>query len=177
MGLRAVRRRCEAVLESVPLPDPFDVDELASVVSALRGRPLTLLPKPSSAGPCGVWLATPSADYVFYEPQTSALHREHIVLHELGHLLRRHEPTAVMDDDLAARLCPDLHADVVRQVLARAAYTAVDEQEAEMIASLLSARGRHRPGVTARTSVHGSPLIKRLHATLGAQRPVVARAW
>jgi hypothetical protein len=176
MGLRAVRRRCEAVLESIPVPDPLDVDELASVVSDLRRRPLTLLPKPSTAGPCGVWLATPSADYVFYERQTSALHREHIVLHELGHLLRRHEPTEVMDDDLVSRLCPDLDAGVVRKVLGRTAYTAVEEQEAEMIASLISTRGRQRPDTAAGSSAHGSPLVKRLQATLGAQRPAVTGA-
>lgn len=176
MGLRAVRRRCEEVLESVSVPDPFDVHLMASTVGDLRGRPLTLLPKRSSAGPCGVWLATPSADYVFYEPQTSALHRDHIVLHEIGHLLQRHDPTEVLNDDLVASLCPDLNATVVRKMLGRTSYTAVEEQEAEMIASLLSARGRRRAATVVSTSATGASLVDRLHATLGAQRPVAARA-
>ena len=121
MDLRTVQRRCEAALRAVDIPDPFDVGDFAAVISRRRGRRLTLLAKQTSLGPCGVWLALPDADYVFYEPHTSALHREHIVLHELGHLLFRHEPTESMDDAVLAELFPTLDRDMVRRVLGRTA--------------------------------------------------------
>jgi hypothetical protein len=92
MDLRAVRRRCESTLRDVSVPSPFDVRAFTATVSSRRGRPIHLLPKSARLGPCGVWLAMPSADYVFFENATSPLHREHIILHELGHLLRNHAP-------------------------------------------------------------------------------------
>ena len=169
MDLRSVRRRCEATLRAVRIPDPFDVTELATVVSQRRGRPLRLLPKQTSAGPCGVWLALPDTDYVFYEPQTSALHRDHIVLHELGHLLREHEPNESLDDGVLAELFPGLDAEVVKRVLGRTSYSAVEEQEAEMIASLVSERV-HQRTLAAPASGSDPELVDRLQSTLGAQR-------
>ena len=38
--MESVRRRCEARLRHMPLPDPFDLAELCQTVSARRGRPL-----------------------------------------------------------------------------------------------------------------------------------------
>src|SRR3954471_195703 len=144
MDRRSVQRRCEARLRTVEIPNPFDLDRFADEVSGRRGRRLTLLPKQTSLGPCGVWLALPDADYVFYEPRTSALHQQHIILHELGHLLHEHEPSERVDDEVLNQLFPTLDADVVRRVLGRTSYTAVEEQEAEMVASLVSERAQRR---------------------------------
>src|SRR3712207_8993175 len=41
-----------------------------------------------------------SADYVFYDDRTSELHRRHIVLHEIGHMLFGHDDEALDDDVL-----------------------------------------------------------------------------
>ncbi len=97
MDLRSVRRRCESTLRDLPVPRPFDVRQFADTVSARRGRPIHPLPKSAPVGPCGVWLSMPAADYVFFENATSPLHREHIILRELGHLLRNHAPTEVIE--------------------------------------------------------------------------------
>jgi hypothetical protein len=78
----------------------------------------------------------PSADYVFFENATSPLHREHIILHELGHLLRDHAPKEIIDNRVLRLLLPTLDIDVIRRVMGRTSYSAVEEQEAEMIASL-----------------------------------------
>jgi hypothetical protein len=137
MDLRAVRRRCESTLRDVSAPSPFDVRAFTATVSEKRGRPIHLLPKSARIGPCGVWLAMPSADYVFFENATSPLHREHIILHKLGHLLRDHAPAEVIDDRALRLLLPTLDIDVIRRVMGRTNYTAVEEQEAEMIASLV----------------------------------------
>lgn len=171
MDLRSVQRRCEATLREVEVPDPFDVEEFAHVVSRRRGRPLTLLPKQTSLGPCGVWLALPHADYVFYEPHTSAMHRQHIILHELGHLLRAHEPTESLDAGVLAELFPTLGAEMVRRVLGRTSYSAVEEQEAEMVASLVQ-HAVDRPSGTATPSGQDPDgrVQERLQMALGPQR-------
>lgn len=170
MDLRSVRRRCESTLSAVTIPDPFDINAFAASVGQRRGRRLELLPKRTSIGPCGVWLALPDVDYVFYEPDTSTLHRDHIVLHELGHLLHEHVPTESMDDDLLRELFPGLGIDMLRRVLARTTYNAVEEQEAEMIASLVSQQVHRRSLAQSATPDADGDLIERLQSTLGAQR-------
>ena len=140
MSLRSIRKQCESALQGVPVPNPFDINDFCRVISTRRGRALHLVPKQTRLGPCGVWLSLPDVDYVFYEPETSQLHREHIILHELGHLLCEHQPTEVIDEEVIAQLFPDLNPTVVHRVLGRTTYTAVEEQEAEMVASLVRSR-------------------------------------
>jgi hypothetical protein len=170
MDLRSVQRRCEARLRTVGIPEPFDLDRFADEVSRRRRRRLTLLPKQTSLGPCGVWLALPDADYVFYEPHTSDLHREHIVLHELGHLVHEHEPTEGIDAEVLAELFPTLDGSVVRRVLARTSYTTVEEQEAEMFASLVRGIVDGRMLRRTPTGQREDPVLGRLRSTLGVQR-------
>jgi hypothetical protein len=166
--MKALRQRCERLLREVEVPEPFDVHAFADAISRRRGRPLQLLAKSSPLGPCGMWLALPDTDLVFYETATSQLHREHIIAHELAHLLAAHEPAEPLDPALLASLLPSLDASVVRQVLARTTYSAVEEQEAEMIASLVLARGSSiaapppQPGESADAGV-----VHRLNSTLG----------
>lgn len=77
MRLRVIRQRCEATLQEVNLPSPFTVSAFCDVVSERRGRRICLTPKENRLGPCGLWLAMDDADYVFYEKDTSLVHREH----------------------------------------------------------------------------------------------------
>lgn len=78
---------------------------------------------------CGLWVGTASVDYVFYEAQTTPLHREHIVLHELGHILFGHHSLEGEDAD-----------GNLPTVLGRTNYTTRQEQEAEMLASMIRIR-------------------------------------
>lgn len=140
MNLKALRKQCEARLSELDLPTPFDVRTFCEVVAGRRGRPIVLRPIVTHSGPWGLWAAGPSADYVFYESDTSVLHQEHIILHELSHLICGHRPTPVAEPAVVADLFPDLSPESVRRVLSRAAYTAADEQEAEVLASVLLKR-------------------------------------
>ena len=169
MRLRSIRRQCESALEGVPVPNPFDINEFCRVISARRGRPLYLVPKQTRLGPCGVWLSLPDVDYVFYERETSQLHREHIILHELGHLLCEHQPTEVIDEEVISKLFPHLDPTVVHRVLGRTTYSAIEEQEAEMLASLVRGRVEHELRATAKRSDDHSSWIA------GPDRDVVNR--
>lgn len=105
------------------------------------------LPEEAAAtGACGLWLGTDNADYVFYEARTAPLHREHIILHEIGHVLCDHHRSITDDgDDLTDRLLEGLQPHLVRRVMARTSYTTTEEQEAEMIASLIQSAGTAGP--------------------------------
>ena len=162
MNLREVRHRCERLLEDIDLPNGFDADVFRDAVAARRNRAIRLVPREQMVGPCGVLVSLPTTDYVFFEASTSRVHRDHIVAHELGHLLCDHVPKKRMGDEVIRTLLPDLDPVMVRSALARTTYGEVEEQEAEMIASL--ALGRRRAVAVDRLD----PVMDRLHRTLGA---------
>ncbi|MER5932158.1 hypothetical protein [Streptomyces sp. NPDC002054] len=157
-----LRRRCQTILGHLDLTEPFSVDALCARMAEQRGRPILLHPLPREAaesGICGLWVGTDSADFVFYEAQTSPLHREHIVLHELGHILFGHNALAGEDGEDGEDA-----ADAVPRILGRTNYTTRQEQEAEMLASMIRARaGLHPPG--------GSPggTLERLETAMGVR--------
>ena len=160
-----LRRRCERRLENIAIPKPFDLDIFCAAMATHRGRPLTLRPMPglSAGAPCGLWISVESADYVFYDPETSQLHAEHIVLHELSHMLSGHTTGLNAGPDAKgsggrsgsassgiSRLVPDLDPRTIDTILGRVSYTTTQEREAEMLASLIRARSAF--GATGRRS-------------------------
>jgi hypothetical protein len=142
--LKALRRRCENLVARIGVPEPFDELEFVARVAQLRGRPIELAAMATGiASPCGLWIATDQADLIFYADGTSAPHQQHIVVHELGHLMFDHEGEA--DQQRWADSFPDLDVDLVRRVLARSTVSLDEEREAEMFATVvLSTAWRRR---------------------------------
>jgi hypothetical protein len=170
VDLRRLRRRCEVRLRLLDLPVPFDVRTFCDALGVRRRRPIRLCPVTSQAGPCGVWAAGAEADYIFYEQATSPLHQEHIILHEASHLLCGHCPAPVSEEECSRLLFPDLDAEMVRRVLGRADYSADEEQEAELLASLILKRaGRDKPPQARTADPEVAALLDRLEAAL--ERP------
>ncbi len=132
-----MQRRCEAILRGVDLPVPFDVQTFTEGLAARRGRPILLSPIASWPGPCGAWVASLAVDYIFYEQATSPLHQQHIILHELSHLLCGHTPVTVAETEVTHLLFPAVRPDAVQRLLRRTGYSAINEQEAELLASLI----------------------------------------
>lgn len=146
---RRLRRACEARTRDLALKAPLGIEELCAHLEKLRGRQIRLsqIDIPDNAAPCGLWVATPGVDYVFYGATPSAVHRAHIIRHELAHIICGHEG-ALAGDDLAT-LLPNLSPTTIQRVLSRSAYTAVEEQEAELLASLMAQRAAREPAVRA----------------------------
>jgi Zn-dependent peptidase ImmA (M78 family) len=82
-----------------------------------------------------MWLMTENRDYVFYDSQTSRPHQEHIILHEIGHMLCGHDQGK--QDTQLCRHIDVTDPDLVRRILPRIRYTNRQEQEAELVASLI----------------------------------------
>ncbi|MEU9131656.1 ParH-like protein [Kitasatospora sp. NPDC048540] len=139
-------RRCERVAATLALPEPFELPALAETLSDRLGRPVEFLPLPAgAAGTCGMLVSTARADYIGYPTDTTLLHQQHIVLHEVGHLLCGHHGPAA-DGTAVGALVPHLSGELVRRVLGRSLYDSTQEQEAELFASLVLHRAAARGG-------------------------------
>ncbi|GAB3165784.1 hypothetical protein [Amycolatopsis sp. NPDC004378] len=158
-GRRQLRHRFAAALRDLHLPATFDVPALCAALGERRGRPIRLLPLPGLSEVCGLWIATDTTDLIAYEQHTSAPHQDHIVLHEIGHLLCDHYPVSLTPAEQMRLLLPSLSPEMVRRVLGRAGYSSVEEREAEFFASLLG----QRAGLTPK----GDSVTDRLRSALG----------
>jgi len=156
------------------LPDPFDLAELCRAVSAHRRRPLHVRRIPGPAGrtrPCGIWIATDEDDWIFVDQDTSPLHRQHIVLHEVAHMICGHDAAALPENDLVGRLFPDLSPAMVKSVLSRASYRSEQEREAELLASLILARAQPATAVmpVRDLSAGEAQIVRRAGLALGIE--------
>jgi hypothetical protein len=140
---RQLRRRCRRLARSLPLPVPFDLDRFIEAVSAERGRRIDVIAMTTTPNaPCGLLATTDEVDYILYADDTSPLHRQHILLHEIAHLLCGHHtapPTARVE---AGGLLDQLPPALVNRVLGRTVYSQPQEQEAELLASLILCQAR-----------------------------------
>lgn len=149
-----------SVLDDLDLPDPFDVEELLARVSEKRGKPIHLHAFSGIASdelPCGAWIATDKADHILVEESTSPLHRDHIVLHEVSHMLLGHTPRQTL-----SRAFHHLDAELVTGVLGRTSYETEEERSAETLAGFIATRAALR-GTSDRTA---PSTLRRLNAAL-----------
>lgn len=151
---RRLRKRCLARLRDLPLPTPFDVHTLCERVAHQRGRPIVLVPAPGLTGVCGLWIATDTTDLICYESDTTRPHQDHIILHELSHVLCDHYPVSLSGELDTHALFPDLDPAMVRAVLGRAGYTTDEEREAETLASLIRQHATTRADGTPQARLH-----------------------
>jgi hypothetical protein len=145
--LRAsARGRHAAVLRELQMPVPFDLGQFVAGVERQRRRPIRLRPFISGPGcPCGLWIGTAEADYIYHEAGTTPFHATHIALHEIAHMLLGHEHSAAWEQ-LIKLLAPDVDQALIKLILGRSAYTSTEERDAESLASLnlSSTTRRHR---------------------------------
>jgi hypothetical protein len=165
MGRGDVRRRCERIVAGLDLTPPFDVFRLCDRLAVRRGRRihLTAMSLPPDS-PCGLFASTSTLDAIFYQKDTSRLHQQHIIAHEIGHLLCDHASAPEL-------LLPDLDPWLIRELLGRTAYGAIEEQEAETIASLISTAANlpgARPAPDPPAAIAG--VLGRLERSLGNPR-------
>ncbi|MET9295325.1 hypothetical protein [Streptomyces sp. NPDC003077] len=156
MRWNRLRGRCQKVISGITLPDPFSAQELCAQLARERRRPLELMPFPTPTVPgmpSGMWLLADRADYVFYDARTSPLHQEHIIVHEIGHMVCGHRSAA--SDRWLSRRVDLADPEAVRAALPRIQYSDTQEQEAEMIATLILEAAGRVPAPTLLSGVLG----------------------
>lgn len=182
--MKDLRHRCEDVVRAldhrVGISTPWDLNAFLDRLEQDRGRPIELIPFTATVpgALCGIWVGTDQLDLIYHEEATSVLHQDHIILHEIGHMICDHTGTALSGAEHVRNL---LRTDAVRgqveTVLGRGAYTAVEEQEAELVATLILERVS-RPTPAARIVPTLNPRVaetqQRIEAIWG-RRPT--RPW
>lgn len=82
----------------------FSTVKLVERVATMRELPIVLLacsiPEPNCYG---WWLTSPLCDFIIYESNTPDFHQNHIICHELAHILLSHK-TVSLDQDSAGQL-------------------------------------------------------------------------
>lgn len=137
MGERRLRWRCRRLLRDLDVRPPTDVTELCRRLGVHRGRELRLMPYPLAVpGPFGIWFETDDVDVIAYQSGTTRAHQDHIVLHEVGHIVAGHGGDPTPDDSTDdGQPPPDVTGGSRR--MHRTCYDATNEREAEVIASIL----------------------------------------
>lgn len=142
---REIQRTCDRLLTEAGITScSGDVTAMCEQVSKWRGRDIRLTPMVLEEPMLhGLWIALDDTDVIVYRKDTSRSHREHIIAHELSHIICGHGLDGASGPPVLARLLPDITPDLVRRALRRSAYHDREEQEAETMASLILARA-HR---------------------------------
>jgi hypothetical protein len=121
------------MMQLPPLPEPWGIDELCEQLAEQRGRELVVYPADLPALPFGLWYDDGKRDYVIYRAGTRGYHRDHIILHEICHMLARHNTVErpLEGDDGS-------DADVISRLVENAMrnrFNSLQEETAEMFAS------------------------------------------
>jgi hypothetical protein len=134
---RELRRRCKRLLRSLDIQPPLQVDVLCRRLGDRLGRPIRLIPWALPVpGPFGLWMSRPGEEVIFYQEETTRVHQDHIILHEIGHILAEHEDNG----DAGAQypvLGPDFPHDLITRSFRRTCYTEDYEREAELVATII----------------------------------------
>ncbi|WP_410630937.1 hypothetical protein [Amycolatopsis sp. cmx-4-83] len=164
--IAGLRRRLRSELNAAGIEGPTPMAEICARFGERRGKPIRLLAVPMEVpGPFGLWIKTTAADVILYQSTgTTRFHQEHIIAHELGHLLADH-PSDEGDDEMWRQLLPDIPPAVIRSALRRrTTYANEYEHEAEALATVLLEATTKAQEITLPS---GSRRARRAQASLG----------
>jgi len=147
--MTSMEARLGDATRTVPLPGPWDVNEYLARVAAHRGRSISLRPVPADmlvengCRGAGLWVARRYDDMIVFDSEATGRNADHLILHEVGHMLLGHGPSdADIADGLLPRpLPPDLAALLPavagQHVLGRGEFGPEREQEAQVFADMM----------------------------------------
>ncbi|MFJ9416639.1 ImmA/IrrE family metallo-endopeptidase [Streptomyces sp. NPDC101227] len=131
----SIQQDSERFVRSLNLPAVTGIRDLIPEVERRTGLAVELQPAEVQVStPCGLWIATEKRHYIFYDPRTSVAHQDHIIAHEIAHILKDHQGTAKMSTDVSG-----ISAELILSVLGRTQYDDAQELEAEMVGTYLQA--------------------------------------
>lgn len=136
-----IEARMKAVLAKLDFDfSRFTMDDFVTWVQTHTGREISFILWDMPPSMFGVWMsdADEPVEHVFIDKNASPLHKVHIQLHELSHIICEH-PTARLTKTEMQELLLKAAQDpgVLNEVLLRAPAKKELEQEAEMLAALI----------------------------------------
>ncbi|MGY3317495.1 hypothetical protein [Arthrobacter sp. TE12232] len=125
--------------QALHLPSHLTLAGLIAIVAARRRRRIeieatTIL---NGTSVCGLWLSTDTREIILHAVTDSVLHKQQFVLHELGHMILRHDELGI-SSAYAGSLFPNLDGEIVARALARSSFVDDLEVAAETLADLLA---------------------------------------
>lgn len=138
---RELRRLCRKLLRELDIRPPLDMGELCERLGQHRDRSIDLYAYPIEVpGPFGLWFGLADRDCIFYQRETTPAHQNHIIAHELGHILADH-PSDEDDTDAAATEVrehpPTGELGGPPRGRRRTCYDSRYEREAELVATII----------------------------------------
>lgn len=172
---KELHRRIRRELRDLGIRPPLDVEELCRALGERRGRPIVLRAAPlEKPGPSGLWVDTPQMDVILYQQETTRLHQDHIILHEVGHILVSEdeevdEEQEAPDDYVEgwATLIPVLDPEMIRRVARRCSYDDGEECAVELVATIILEWSSVLDGVTPLSE---DPSLRRVESALDDRR-------
>lgn len=147
---------------------PLQVDQLCARLGERRGRPIRLVPYSLPVpGPFGLWIGTETTDIIVYQRETTRSHQDHIILHEVGHILADHRSDE-NDDEFWRTSLPHLSPGTIKRALRRTSYDEQHEREAELVATIILEWASVLNRVSPRTV--SDPSMRRVQSALGDRR-------
>ena len=146
----AVEQVCK-LKATLTLPDPWDLNTFVEQVAETVGKPISVVAQPELAAdgfPCGLVVERTDDIVIIYDSTSSGYHGDHIVLHEIAHLLLNHSDPAVAESagtgfvNAVETLLPGCDPTGVLRVLGRTDYDETEESQAELFASLVMSESR-----------------------------------
>jgi Zn-dependent peptidase ImmA (M78 family) len=145
------------------VPYPFDLFTFCETMATRRDRELRLLPTEFGHGMSGLWVPYPDIDVVYYEEKASRIHRQHIVLHEIAHMILEHTHDPDLVREYRNKLGFLIDLETFDHVFARTSYVDERERQAETLAGAILEKGRRAPDRPSR----GTGVINRLEQSFG----------
>lgn len=146
------RRIAARLVETLPFRRPWSIDSFTAMIGMQTGKPITVSPLPESLADeiSGLWVPSPTINRVYVTSRGDSGYREHVLCHELAHIVLAHDGADDLDADVyrdqLRRIAPALPEGFLAQLgparvcFARAAYLSPVEQSAEWLATLIQAR-------------------------------------
>lgn len=157
--------RVDALLSAVPLPNPWDIDTFLDRLEHHRKRAIDLAAVQWTVGDStGAWRRREDHDIIAYPANTSPVHQDHIILHEVAHMVADHRGRCVLSVQEAHQRAPTLAPAAFAHLLDRVNIQS-EEREAETMAIMILARIA-RQDRRSRRSKAGRPLDGSTAATL-----------
>lgn len=151
MGIRPNRIlhrvNVRALVDKLDIPDPWDVDRLYESVAESRGRRIAVFAQNEMGDAMtGAVFRLAASDVVFYRASLSGWHREHVLCHELGHIIAGH-----LEDEggYAGGADENLTRTAAMMLARQCAYGEGRERDAEQVAELILSRVRQRVAGTS----------------------------
>ncbi|MEU7629075.1 hypothetical protein AB0C34_03685 [Nocardia sp. NPDC049220] len=130
---------------TVPLPNPWNLTAYLAAVATHRGRSISLHPVPTTllaetgCGIGGLWVARKHDDIIVYDADATGRRADHIILHEIGHMLLDHGKDGGTGGSVppsVAVILPSISPHSIERVLGRDEFDADHEREAEVFADM-----------------------------------------